>query len=437
MRVERLVIEAGSNTLTLELHPRLTVLAGMGPIERESLVGELIGSLSGSRPGLHLELEQRSGRHLAVFRPTTGSHRIVDVDIAQDVTAEFTDASGACNLLTGLALDSGSARRLMRFGAADLATTTNSGRSVETLAGLDQTRLWAAADALHRAQDELTTEAEAIGSSPEDAAVIDEVEKRHFAVEQAADRLEATRRRTIWLGGACAVATIPACLAAGAAGLLFILVALGGLAASLMARTRLDRAAKAEDKALADAGANSYLGFQLQRVNGLLANDANRKTIMGAAGARRSALAEWNQLAGEIPVEWALAHQAEITEAARLRRTADAIRSIDLADPDEVHTDRALTQALVTRLAAAGAAAGEGLPLLLDDPFCDLAPALKPRLLELLGRSAGEPQIVVLTEDPDVVAWARLEALTGELALIEPAPESEAATVATRESIRL
>ena len=95
MRVERLVIEAGENTLTLDLHPRLTVVAGMGRVERESLVGELIGALGGSRPGLHLELEERSGRHLAVFRPTTGRHRIVDVDRARDVTAEFTDADGA------------------------------------------------------------------------------------------------------------------------------------------------------------------------------------------------------------------------------------------------------------------------------------------------------------------------------------------------------
>src|SRR5688572_15256339 len=78
MRVERLVVEAGDNTFTLDLHPRLTVVAGMGRIERESLVGELLGALSGHRTGLHLEVEERSGRHLAVFRPTVGRQRIVD-----------------------------------------------------------------------------------------------------------------------------------------------------------------------------------------------------------------------------------------------------------------------------------------------------------------------------------------------------------------------
>ena len=106
MRVERLVIEAGENTLTLDLHPRLTVVAGIGRVEREGLVGELIGALGGSRPGLHLELEERSGRHLAVFRPTSGRPRIVDVDRAQDVTAEFAGADGGCSLLAHLGLDS-------------------------------------------------------------------------------------------------------------------------------------------------------------------------------------------------------------------------------------------------------------------------------------------------------------------------------------------
>src|SRR5215218_6206182 len=90
MRVERLVIEAGENTFTLDLHPRLTVVAGMGRIERDSLIGEIIGALGGSRPGVHVELEERRGRHLAVFRPSKGRARVVDVDRATDVTAEFT-----------------------------------------------------------------------------------------------------------------------------------------------------------------------------------------------------------------------------------------------------------------------------------------------------------------------------------------------------------
>ena len=84
-----------------------------------------------------------------------------------------------------------------------------------------------------------------------------------------------------------------------------------------------------------------------------------------------------------------------------------------------------LAHVLVTRLAEVRSVGGEGVPLLLDDPFRDLDRSVKPLLLELLGRSAGEPQIVFLTEDEDVASWARLEALTGEVALIEPAPEHD------------
>ena len=426
MRVERLVIEAGDNTLTLDLHPRLTVVAGIGRVEREGLVGELIGALGGSRPGLHLELEERSGRHLAVFRPTSGRHRIVDVDRASDVTAEFADAAGGCSLLARLGLDSRSARRVMRFGAADLATNSNRRQAVEVLAALDQRRLWGAAEALRRAEGDLTSEAEAIGSAPEDAAIIDEVEARHNAVEHAADQFETTRKRTFWIGGGCALATIPSVAAVGAEGLLFAALAAVSVLASLRARARVGRAAKAEEQALAEAGASSYLGFQLQRVNGLLANDTSRKAIMDVAGARRQALTEWQQLAGDVPVEWALANREEIQEASRLRREVDVLGSISTTAPD-VSNDVTgeLAHVLVTRLAEVRAVGGEGMPLILDDPFQQLDPSVKPLLLELLGRSAGEPQIVFLTEDEDVASWARLEALTGEVALIEPAPEHD------------
>lgn len=427
MRVERLVIEAGDNTFTLDLHPRLTIVAGMGQVERESLIGEMVGALGGSRPGVHVELEERSGRHLAVFRPTAGRHRVVDVDLARDVTAELADEDGRCDLLEHLGLDSAGARRSMCFDSGDLVTSSDHGRSIEVLAGLDQRRLWPAAEALHQAEDDLSTEAEALGTSPEDAAIIDTVEARHFAVERAADSFEATRRRTFYIGGFSSLATIPGVLLAGAAGLAFLAIATIALAASLLAWARLIRANKAEEAALRDAGANSYLGFQLERVNALLGDDSNRLALMGRAGTRRDALADWQQLAGDIPVGWALEHREEIQAAARLRREVDALGALSSGVPAlaDDRTDE-LARALVTRLAEARSVAGEGVPLLLDDPFAKLDTSMKPLLLELLGRSAGEPQIVFLTADEDVASWARLEALTGEMALIEPRPEPDA-----------
>jgi hypothetical protein len=426
MRVERLVIEAGENTLTLDLHPRLTVVAGMGPVERESLIGELIGSLAGTRAGLHVELEDRTGRHLAVFRPTNGRHRVVDVDQARDVTSELTGLDGSCDLLATLDLDSRSARQLMRFGAADLAASSHRGQAVEVLASLDQRRVWATADALDRADLELTSESEAIGSAPEDAAIIEEVEARHIALEDAAERFESTRKRTFLISGSCAGLTIPGVALAGVTGLLLLVIAVAAVGASLRARAGVGKAAQAEEQALADAGASSYLGFQLQRVNGLLANDVHRKALMDVAGARRAALDDWQQIAGEIPVEWALANRQEIEVAARMRREVDALGVLSSTAPDGAEDLTGdLAHVIVTRLAEARAAGGEGVPLLLDDPFRALDPAIKLMLLELLGRTAGEPQILFLTEDEDVASWARLETLTGEVALVEPAPEHD------------
>ena len=62
---------------------------------------------------------------------------------------------------------------------------------------------------------------------------------------------------------------------------------------------------------------------------------------------------------------------------------------------------------------------------MLDDPFLALDASVKPALLELLSRSAGSPQVIFLTNDPDVLTWARLEALTGEIGILEAAPSTE------------
>lgn len=430
MRIERLVIEAGDDTFTLDLHNRVTVVAGMERVERSSLIGELIGALGGSRPGVHLELEERSGRHLAVFRPTVGRHRVVDVDNVVDITASRADENGTCDLLAHMGLDADDARRIMRFTRADLETTTERSQAIEELAGVDQKRLWAAAEGLVRANEDLATEATARGTAIEDVDLIDEVERRHYDLERAADNLDTTRRRTFIISGASGVATIPGVLLAGAIGLSFIAIAVVAVLASLWARHQMNRAARAEERALADAGVTTYLGFQLQRVNSLLGDDTGRGTLMDAAGVRRDALAAWHQVAGSIPVDWALEHREEIQSAARLRREVDALGVLS-ANPFEVSAEQTdeLAHAVVARLAEARTVAGEGLPLLLDEPFSDLDPSMKTMLLELISHTAGDPQIVILTNDEDIASWARLESLTGDVALIEPADAQPAADV--------
>jgi hypothetical protein len=427
VRYERLVIQAGSNSFSLPLHPRLTVIAGVGELERESLIGELIGALGSSRSGVHAELIQDDGRHLAVFRPAGGRHRVVDIESARDVSKEFATPDGRIDLLEIAGVDRRRARRRLRLGSSDLATATQGASLVRELAEQDQMKLWAAAEQMRSTDDDLQQVAESVGSAPEDAAVIDRIEERHGKFEAAQERHERFRKKSIVIALAGALSAIPIAFFSriGAMGPLFL--ASLAVLLSVVFRSAMERAARAEEEALAEAGAQSYLGFHLQRVNGLLSSDANRKKLMTAAEDHKKAITEWKRIAGDIQVDWALEHREEVEATAHVRRDITALGALSTTAPD-MTDDRAtdLARVLVTRLSEVRhfGSSGESYPLILDDPFVDLEPGLKPSLLELLGHGAASPQLIFLTADEDVASWARLEALTGALSIIEPSPAS-------------
>jgi hypothetical protein len=440
MRVERLVIEAGSNTFTLDLHPKLTVVAGMGHLERESLIGELIGSLGGSSHGVHVEVEDGAGRHLAVFRPENARHRVVDVDSARDVSKDYRQEDGRLDLFARLGLNTKSARRTMRLTPADMETATRGDESIELLASADQNRLWAAAESLRKSDDHLTNEAEAVGSAPEDAEIIDRVEQRHKAFEQAIARNEKMRFSAIYVGGMSAIVSVPAGVEYGILAGPFLALSVVTTLMALVFRRKMARAQVAEEEALAAAGAQTYLGFHLQRVNGLLANDGNRQRLMDAAGGRKQAMTAWNMVAGDIPVDWALAHKTEVMAASQLRRDVDALGNLSTTAPSiPKNVTAELAHVLVNRLAELQKIGPneESLPLLLDDPFQGVDASVKPLLLELLSSGAGSPQIIFLTEDEDVASWARLESLTGDVSLVEPAPQHDEAHTPVDHTISL
>lgn len=425
------MIEAGSNTFTLDLHPRLTVIAGVGRSERDALVAELLGALASTRTGVHVEAIEDTGRRLAVFRPEVGRARVVDVDRAQDITSQFVDAAGRINLVAGSGLDPAAIRRKLRFGAADLQAASQGTALVRRLAAADQGALWAAAERLLTTEQVLQSEADELGSAPEDAELIERVEHRHHRLEAAVATHERLRRTCMIAAAVSAAAALAAkaFLGEGPA-MLLIVWACASMLVAIYTRNRADAARKAEDETLAEAGAQSYLGFHLQRVNGMLSSEQARKRLMGAADAHRKAEAAWLALAGEIPVAWAIDHHEEIAAAARVRIdiTSHATMAFDGGatgdlDGDDDTTD--LARVLVARLAELRrlGGGGESCPLVLDDPFAELDRAAKPALLELISHASGSPQLVYLTDDEDVASWARLEALTGALSIIEPAVE--------------
>ena len=281
MRFERLVIEAGENTFNLEFHSRLTVVSGVGRLEREGLISELVGSLSASRAGVHAEVVADNGNRFAIFRPHGARHRVVDIDAAVDVSSRFAGDNGTIDLLTVAGLDARTAKRRLRFDSADLTTSTHHEQIVRRLGALEPDHLWATASKVIAAQNSLDAEAEDTGSVPEDAAVVARIEQRHDVFEQAQARAEKFRKSSFLVGALAALAAVPAAMSISqAAAMVAVIIAASVTALSFVQNQRMVKAHKAEEVALAEAGAKSYLGFHLQRVNGLLDSSMARERLI-------------------------------------------------------------------------------------------------------------------------------------------------------------
>ncbi len=421
MQFERLVIESGDNSISFDLHPRLTVIAGLGQMERDGLVNEFVGALGNSRSGVHLELLAANGNRFAIFRPNNSAHRVIDVDARLDVTAQFTDATGAINLLSRAGLDHHRARRAMRFNAQDLAESAARDEFIQQLARLDQKQLWVAAEALSSAQRRLEEEADAVGSSVEDAAVIERIETHHQNFERSQDQNETVRRATFMVAGFAALLSVPMARLSGTLGVIpLAAIACGAVLVSLVYWRRMESARKREAAALAEAGAHSYLGFHLQRVNSLLSSDTGRRRLIAAAEEHRFAAQRWAALAGSIDVQWAGENYHEIAAAAKLRQEVHPAGGHE--DHHALDDTAATAHAVVTHLGNLRnlAVSGESFPALFDEPFVNIESGVLPALLEVMVRGSQHQQIILLTDSPSVTSWAQLEEMTGALKIIEP-----------------
>ena len=403
----------------------MTVIAGVGRLEREGLITELIGALGRGRSGVHLEIASDAGARYAIFRPGGGRHRVVDIDHAADVTDEFT-TDGHLDVLNRAGMGRENVRRQLCLSPGDLVTRSRQEEYVLTLARVDQARLWDVVEKVRDRERYLSEAAQAAGSDVEDAVVFEEIERRHHALEQAQEAHEKVRHLSFVLGAGAALIGISAAMLAGFwAAVPFLLLAIIATTASILYWQRMEGARKDEERALASAGANSYLAFQINRVNGLLTNDHARRQMMRAAEDHRAALAEWRVLVGDIPINWAYEHAREIrSEAARLRDTIGVRNPMALTLPESDETTTELAHSLMQRLLTLKSigAGGESFPMLIDDALSDIDPSSKPHLLEQLVKASADQQIIYLTEDEDVAAWARVEAMTGVLSMVEPAP---------------
>jgi hypothetical protein len=428
---ERLVIESGSETFTLDLHPRLTIVAGVGQLERDGLINELVSALGSGRSGVHLELGSDAGTRYTIFRPVGGRHCVVDIDHTQDVTEAFRAPDGTVNLLDRAGLNERNAKRKMRITEQDLASRSEQEDAIVALARLDQGRLWDVAWKVQDRENQLADVATSAGATVEDAEAFEQIERRHKEFEAAQAQHEQVRHLWFMVGGITAIGAVPAAVVMGPWGAIpLVLAAIVTTALSIVFWRRLESARTLEEQALEDAGAHSYLTFQINRVNETVASEQHRRAMVLAAEYHQAALVEWRLLAGEIPVEWAIERRREIRrEATRLASDPDGMAPPPIAPHPEKSSDD-LAYSLLRRLEELRTlgAGGESFPAFLDDPLVSLTASGKAQLLEQISAASKRQQIVLLTQDTDVAAWARVEALTGDLRIIEPANRVERPT---------
>jgi hypothetical protein len=196
---------------------------------------------------------------------------------------------------------------------------------------------------------------------------------------------------------------------------------------SIAFRRRMEKARLHERSALDEAGAESYLAFRLQVVKQVVEGHGDRSGLSAVAAEHQEALRAWFEFAPDVPVELAFGVRERVLGAAERLRSGRYARR-DASPADHASAEPAeLAQALISRLTELRhiSMTGVTLPLLLDEPLDGVEPSVKTWMLELIARSSGRPQVIYLTNDPDVAAWARIEAISGDLSIIEPAPEQE------------
>jgi hypothetical protein len=422
MRYTRLAIEAQGRTLKLGFHPRFTVITGVGSATRESMVQELIAGLGTNRSGTHLEIQTDANESIAVFRPPEAPHRVIDTSSGQDVSPRFRSSTGTIDVLGAFGLDTATARRWMRIGPNDLVATSSGHQLIARLGRINQSQLWSAAQRVQIAKENV--EAQGPEGVVEDADLTERIDRSYQSHDDALEQADKTRVLAIGVGTfGLAGSAIVASTSVVASILLLVVAAIATLTAFIF-RKRVTYYEKRLAEALGEAGSDSYLGYQLSRIDNYVVDEHHRRHRAAAQDDLDATLRTWRTVAGDVTVDWALEHRPAIEASAKLHddRGSTPDTGEELVATHAADETPELIESLLARLGRARqlGSNGEAFPLLLDEPFGTLDPMVRPALLEVLVAQAGTPQIILLTNEEDVVAWARLEAITGALSLVGP-----------------
>lgn len=422
MRLSRLVLETNQNRVSLQFHPRMTVLAGVPAPVRAHLVAEILGGFTGTRSGVHLELHNGTDRRITVVRPAAGGHRVDAPDDHVDLTDDYRNAEGRVDVLERYGITPRADGCALLVGGDAAVHVTADDVLIARLGCLPQAELWSTANRVQVTEAEFQTLSAKVESFDNGNEAVARVEQRHHDLDEAISTQQHTQRNLLRICALALIATVPVTTMSSISATPLLAIAAVALVLAFILRAKVNRAMHQEDAALASAGSDSYLGFVVQQVNGLMTDTEMRRRLSAVAADHREAAIAWTRLAGNVTVDWAFAHHREIDAAARLRNHLGAMDTVSTTAPDIDERTAAVAGVVLGRmtdLRRIGYGA-ESFPLLLDDPFRDLAPSVRLGLLELIAREAGSPQVILLTDLDDVADWARLEALSGRAALLEP-----------------
>lgn len=433
VRLHRIELLTDTVTVELPFHHQTTVVAGLDRLESEALALEVVAALKTGRPGLSADLSTHNGRRLEIRRPLDGPAFAIDVDTAGDVTADMTVA-GAVHPMAALGVTTP-----LRVTDSDLATAEEVNDRVLRLARLDQDQLWGLAIGLAELEVDLARQAddEVVGEriSPEATA---QIEEARADVDVAQQRLEQLSDQSI-VAAACLVL-----ISFAVAFITHPLVAIPFMGAAIVVGWRSwswhqehENALSIEQEILQRFDLESYLDFQLRKVDALTNDTKHRRSSLVLAEKRRFALEQWSLLVGpDVSLDWAASHRPTIAATAKQSATATS-------DADAAAASEAVSLALAERIRQATALA-EPSPLIVDDIFSAQGNAAVERLLWLIDHHCQQLQFVLLSSDERVLHWAAERTIAHQASILrltdkvdDPAIELDATTEIAVDSLRI
>ncbi len=342
---------------------------------------------------------------------------MTDVDTFVDVTSEFL-VDGVVNLTRALDINGSS-----RVTLDDLRAGEAANDRVRRLAALDQDQLWGLAIALAELEVDIARQVddEVVGERISGVAS-EQIEQARAQVDIANGQLENMSDQAIVAASSLTmISFVVAYITHPFIAIPFLAAAIAIAYRSWSLHQQHQRALATEEALLNQFGLESYLDFQLRKVDALTNDSQNRRLSLSLAEKRRFANEQWRHFVGpDVTLEWAASHRPTITLAANQRSRSTL--GGDASDSE------AASLALAERIRVSTASA-ESTPLIVDDIFQGQTDAVAERMLWLVDHHCQQLQFIIMSNDPRVLRWGAERAAARHAAVVRLAADESAETI--------